>query len=176
MDGYYINYLTESECYKNLDLAITNIDTQISNVNKLINSFNGASGNNIETILSDLKGINDDLNNYLNRITGIKNQLVSNANSFDKSLNEWKSKIGQNYSDPVSAPSVFVNGNTNIIDSRTKYEIVESVSVSARGYINVKVKSYIKSVEKNKEENTTKSRILNTEYNTYEHGFDGDYV
>ena len=176
MDGYYINYLTNSECYKNLSLTITDVNTQISNLSKLIDSFNGASGNNIEAIQTDLSGINNDLTNYLNRLTSIKNQLVNNANTFDKSLNEWKSKIGQNYSEPISAPGVFVNGDTNIIDYRTKYEIIEDVSVSANGYINVKVKSYIKSVEKNKEKNTSKSKILNIEYNTYEHGFDGDYI
>lgn len=176
MGNYYNNYLINSNCYKKLTLTINNLNNQISNISKLNSSFNHASGNNIDAIKLDLANIRGNLESYINKLKGIKSQLEANANSFDKALNEWISRIGENYSNPVESSPLVLNGDFNNLDYRTKYEIIDDVSVSPNGYINVKVKSFIKSVVKNAAENTSKTNILNESYTTYEHGFDGDYI
>ena len=95
MNNYYYNYLIKSKCYINLSSAITMVNTQLSNVRSLKSILSEGSGNNIELMITDLDQIITDLNNYVTSLTSIKDQLTTNANTFDVVLNNWKEKKGQ---------------------------------------------------------------------------------
>ena len=75
--NYYYNYLINSDCYKRLSNAISDLELQISNVKALNKAFDDASGNNITAIKNDLSGIENDLNNYASSLKNIKNHLES---------------------------------------------------------------------------------------------------
>lgn len=178
VENYYNNYLINSTSYVNLDVALEKLDTISQNVIELQNVFQNASGNNIELIKKDINDIQNNLEDYIKKINEAKEKLKANANKFDSVLNSWKMKIGENYSSPVEVLPRPLDSTFNVIEYRTKYEKIDSVSISSNGYINVKVKSYIENVEKNVLENKVTRTIENVNYNIYEHGFTSvdDYI
>lgn len=169
MNNYYNNYLTSSECYKNINQAISNTELQIKNIQLLSNAFNNASGNNIDLIKIDLLKLKTDLENYENRLKNIINQLTSNANRFDGVLANWISKIGTDWK-TVEKNKVDLG---DLIITKYKREVIDNVGISENGYIDVEVESFSYEEDYNPETKKTK-RIERSgrTWNHYEKKFD----
>ncbi len=135
-ENYYVSYLKSSSSYQNLNKAYEKINTIKTNLKNLKLQLDKGSGDYVK----HFDTIIDDLNNRLNHSQEIliSQQVIlkSNAERFDKVLNEWKSKVGTVYS--TNIPNGFISSTTR---SFTKTErIVDDVSVSSNGYINIKFK------------------------------------
>ena len=176
MNNYYTDELNEYN--SNYDDAVVRIDGMITKLQTLYDSFNGANGDDIINIRTDIKSLISKLKDIKASITSKKDITNKRAKEYNAMLNSWIGRIGKNYDNPVEAPPTPTDNSFKTINYRTRYEIIDDVSVSDRGYINVKVKSYIENEDKDVASNTSKKTIEDVSYKTYEHGFNGydDYV
>ena len=142
MDNYYVNYLVNSEIYKNLNTAMNNINIQIDNLKSLEKSFSDASGNNIDRIKEDLGALITELTNYHTAVKNAYDTLNNNAKKFDNVLKGWIAKKGQDYITPQSIPVVPIEDPLATNKSRCYYEKITDVSINSDGYISLRVKKY----------------------------------
>ncbi len=169
MDNYYYNYLINSSCYKNLTSAINNLDIQVGNVTALNNALNNASGNNIVLMQNDLKGILKDLENYISIIKKIQSTLLSNANTFDTTLNTWKGRVGKDYFKPVNNQLVSSNLQTETYVYLSSSEKITGATVDGDGYVNVQTKELATHLTHDKKnDKKTKQTVINEDHSYQE--------
>lgn len=168
--NYYYNYLINSDCYKRLSNAISDLELQINNVKALNKAFDDASGNNITAIKNDLSGIENDLNNYANSLKNIKTKLESNGNSFDKTLTTWRKRVGKNYMKPVKDQLVSTGINSNVYLSSSEI-IVNAFANSDTGHVIVRTREKVSHTTHDLATDTKKTNVITNELHDYEEDF-----
>lgn len=171
MDGYYISYLKSSDSYTRLVSTISNVNKQIDNITRLYNTFNTASGNNINAIKIDLLDIKKDLTSYNNSLMSIKSQLESNASMFDTTLTTWKGRIGKNYTKPTNKELVSWDIEKQIYTYLTSSEKIDDAYVDSNGHVIVKTKETKINIINDKSNNKTETKLLSEKYYEYKEGF-----
>ena len=157
MDGYYGNYLTNSNVYRNLNKAMDEIKLQIDKISDLSAKLENTSGNLIDIQKEDLRRLIDELENYYENLNNICNQLKNNSEKFDSILNEWKNKekgTEEAYTD-FEPPVVYIpytNGENTITDKLMKK--IKKVEVGSDGYIHVTVWKFISRTVRETETNS----------------------
>lgn len=141
MDGYYTNYLNNSDCYKNSLSAKEKLDVIKASFDELKNEFKNASGNVIDEINKDLADLEKDLDGYITKLSTAKEKFEANASKFDKALNEWNGKINQDFKEPEIRPGI--QSKDAHLAPPMYYEKISKVGINDKGYISITVKKYI---------------------------------
>jgi len=93
-NGYYANYIVNSDYYKNLSIANNLIKEIKKDISDLKVALSDASGNIIDEMVSELGSLETQLDSYQGQTKEIQNDLKANAALFDGIYDNWKSKIG----------------------------------------------------------------------------------
>ncbi len=156
MAAYYDGYLKGSQCYKNLTDAQEKLESFKTLFQDFKDTFDtNVSGNVIDEYKDRIVILESKVDLYIQNIKKLIKALESNAKKGDNVLNNWKSKVGQDY-EPSSCISNTLKDDIRTTD--TLYKKVLSVDIDGNNKIKITVKVYVNRVKKNTSTNTIESK------------------